>query len=287
MDRSKSLGEGSEPEETGEKEGIADKVVGRVKRAAGAVQRAARGALGRPEAGEDLLFQVLHADHEEVSQLLEKVLASPEGDRLIDLWGRLSSSLTAHNLAETEIVYGCLSAIASTKDQIPHSIEEHNEVDRMLAEADAMKPGTEEFFALVSDIQRAVLHHVDQEEGTLLPNARSALSEQARDDLVEQFRKRKAELLPEVEKELDPVLEQERRALQSGDLDDVEEPDQVRRDDRASAARPGTTARSTGKQEGDLDRRTVKDLQEMARSKGIHDWSKMNKPDLVRALKRR
>jgi hemerythrin superfamily protein len=284
MERSDSV-EGIEPEGTAEKEGMAEKVVNRVKRAAGAVQRAARGALGKPEAGEDLLFQVLHADHEEVAQLFEKVLASPEGDRLIDLWGRLSSTLTAHNLAETEIVYGCLSALASTKDRIPRSIEEHNAVDRMLAEADAMKPGTEEFFALVSDIRRAVIRHVDEEEGTLLPNARSALSEQARDDLVAEFRKRKAELLPEVEEEIEPVLERERRELQSGDLDDGdEEPDPGR---VRPEAQPGKDARGYGKKESNLDRRTVKELKDMARSKGIEGWRTMSKPDLVRTLARR
>jgi len=305
MDRSKSMGEESEQEE-----GMAEKVVSRVKRAAGAVQRAARGALGRPEAGDDLLFQVLHADHEEVAQLFEKVLAAPEGDRLIDLWGQLSINLTAHNLAETEVVYGCLSALAPTRDQIPHSIEEHNEVDRMLAEADAVAPGTDEFFALVTEIQQAVLHHVDQEEGTLLPNARSALSEEARDALVAQFRKRKFELMPEVEEELDPVLEQERKALQSGDLDDADD-DLVEEDadlggdvrrgdapssdrDRAAAKPSRATARASGNlgsrgkpAGGDLDQRTLKELQEMARSQGIEGRSKMSKPELLRALRRR
>ena len=56
-----------------------------MKRAAGAVGRATRGAAGRPESGSDELFRVLHAEHEEVSQLFEKVLAAEDPKRATEI----------------------------------------------------------------------------------------------------------------------------------------------------------------------------------------------------------
>jgi hypothetical protein len=275
---------------------MADRVVNKVKRVAGAVGRAAREAMGRPEAGDDLLFQVLHADHEEVAQLFDKVLASPDPDRLIGLWGQLSISLTAHSRAEAEVVYERLRREAQTSDQIPHSLEEHDCIEKLLADADAMIAGTDEFFATVTDLERLVRNHVDEEEGSLLPKAAAILSEDERDNLVRQFRARKRELQPEVEQELEPVLDRERKALQSGDLDEDDEEEDQRNVQRLPAAKaaPKVGARQTSSGRtrrdvtgsGDLDRRTVKQLQEIARDKGVEGRSKMTKPELVRALKR-
>jgi hypothetical protein len=254
--------------------------------------------MGYPEAGNDPLFQALHADHEMVNQLFEQILAEDvDPDQAIELWSQLSVALTARTMAETEIVYDRLAHRPETKTLIPHAIEEHNEVEKMMAEADAMVAGTDEFFALVTDIAEAVQHHVDSEEGEILPNARKTLSDQEANDLVQRFQARKQEIMPQVEQELEPVIEQERQVLESGDLEDVDDAEPDFADDdgdgqskssssKGQSKASGSSARSSGGK-ADLQGKSVKELQELARDKGIEGRSKMSKDELIQALSRR
>jgi len=197
----------------------------------------------------DLLFQVLHRDHEEVSGLFQQLLGSPDQDDVIDLWSQLSLSLTAHTRAETETVYQPLARLGDTRELIPHAIEEHNRADKLLAEADALVPGTDEFFALVTSLEEVIRLHVDEEETEILPRAANLLDDRQREHIAQQFQQRKQDILPEVEQELEPVFEEERDEIRAGEqLDDDRADSREIADDSvgpfSSAAAAGGACRS-------------------------------------------
>jgi hemerythrin superfamily protein len=229
-------------------DGVVHRVAGTVRRAVGALGRAARGATGRAEAGTDVLFQKLHADHEEVSQLFEKLMALGEGPRAQEIWRELSIKLATHARAEQQTVYEALSRQAETSEEVAHSFTEHAEIEDLLLQLNAMIPGTPLFHARLPDLERAVRRHVDDEEGDLLPRARQALSDEELEKIVARFETRKFELMPLIEGEL-------------------------------------AVPRAREEAETDLESKTYDELMKLARKREIPGRSKMKKKELVRAIR--
>lgn len=259
-------------EEEAQGPGITERVTGTVKRAVGAVGRAARGAMGRPEAGTDELFQALHADHEEVAQLFEKLLATREEARAHELWTRVSVALLTHARAEQEIVYERFANIDELTEDADHSLEEHEQIEDLLLEANDLKPGTPEFVTKVRQLDETVRHHVDDEEGDLLPKAMEFLSDEERERLVARFQERKDLIEPKINVEL------------TGHGAGTERPKRPARTQKSQKQQP--QQKTGGRGATDLDARTMKELQEMARKKGIEGRSRMKKKDLIAALTR-
>jgi hemerythrin superfamily protein len=258
-------------------EGMARRVAGKVRRVAGALGRAARGASGRPEAGTDVLFQKLHADHEEVNQLFEKLLAVGEGHRAQELWAELSVKLAAHARAEQQTVYEALSRQDETREEVPHAFTEHAEIEDLMLQLNAMQPGTPAFQERLPELERTVRHHVDDEEGELLPRARQALSDEELEQIVARFETRKFELMPLIERELSgPQAREEQQDKPAAKASGKSSGKQ------ASKAKGG--AKASAKKASGLEERTYDELMELARKREIRGRSKMKKQELLEAL---
>lgn len=223
----------------------------------------------------DPLFIALHQEHAEVAQLLEQVIAAGKSEQLIDLWHEVSVKLTTHARAEQETVYERLTNEKKLADQVGEAKSEHDEIERLLAEADAQGPGSEEFFALVADLQDAVLHHVQEEEEQILPAAAQSLDDDERQDLVNEFRARSRDVEQEVERELKPVHDEARQALKSGQIDEEIDDDDDEDDDDDDI-----------EDEDDLENKTLAELKELAKDRDISGRSKMSKDELIAALRK-
>ena len=276
--------EGSEPHGTG----FGERVKGGVKGTVGAIGRAARSAMGQPEAGTDLMFQVLHAEHEEVGILLQKVLATDDEERGRRLWKAICVNLTAHARAEQEVIYSRLEKQRDLAEDVEHSYEEHADIERLLAECDSMGFGTDEFYAMVTQLDQVVRHHVDDEESDILPRASREVSEEERDSLVMQFRERKNEMIPEIMEELGYAraggARQQRQA--SGAVRSTNRRASSGADRRRSARR-SASSRSSDRSSDELSGKTVGELREIASQKDIRGRSKMDRNELISALRRR
>ena len=282
--------------ETAEQEGVARRVVGRVRRVVDAIGRAARGAAGLSEAGTDVLFQKLHADHEEVNLLFEKLRREGEGPRAEELWREVSLKLTLHARAEQQTIYDPLSRWEETREQIRRAFGEHAEIERRLMQLHQLKPGSEPFKGELLALEQTVRHHVDDEEGQLLPRARKALSDQQLEMLVTRFEARKLDLMPMIEDELsrppqrrerEPEMEATERVprVEPPRAAQKKERDSKTRETRSRRQRPAPKAPARiSKKGGPLQERTYDELMAIARQREIPGRSKMNKEELVRAL---
>ena len=268
--------------------GLGEKMKGGVKRAAGAIGRAARSVVGQPEAGTDMMYQALHADHEQVATLFAKMLSTDDEQKCRQLWQMICVNLTAHARAEQEVIYARLAEDEETQEQVGHSYEEHADIERLIAECDAQGVGSDEFFAMATQLQQVVQHHVDDEEGELLPKARKVLSEDECDQLTLQFQQLKMDLVPEIRQEFGANRKQGSQRSRSSSQGNRRSQSQGA-DRRRSAQRGGQqksqSSRGDGRQQ-DLSSKTLTELREMASRKDIPGRSKMDKRELVVALRR-
>ena len=123
-------------------------------------------------------FDILKEDHQKVSDLFEKL--EPTTERAIktreELFARLKMELDVHAHIEETLLYPVLKEIEETRDITLEAVEEHRIVKQLLAELERMPKDSEQWTAKLTVLQENVEHHVEEEEGEMFKQARSALS---------------------------------------------------------------------------------------------------------------
>jgi hemerythrin superfamily protein len=124
------------------------------------------------------LYKLLHQDHLKVKSLLKELENTTERaektrERLIK---EVEMELTIHSEAEEKFLYPRLQRISETKDLAYEALEEHKVVKTLLTELVSEPKGTDEWTAKLSVLKENVEHHIEEEEGSLFPKAKRALS---------------------------------------------------------------------------------------------------------------
>ena len=139
-------------------------------------------------------IKVLMDDHKRVRDLFKQFAG---GNTNVDLAARICDELTIHSLLEEEIVYPVLRRDVDA-DLAAEAEREHAEAKQMIAQIREMDPGDPELPMLMTRLERAVEHHVQEEENEAFPQ----LEEQTEEDLYamgnEMFRRRQ-ELLQDLQ----------------------------------------------------------------------------------------
>ncbi|MEZ5410090.1 MAG: alpha/beta hydrolase fold domain-containing protein [Acidimicrobiales bacterium] len=112
-------------------------------------------------------------------------LESGRGDRraLVD---QVAFELTLHATAEERVIYPALRD-AGLDPEADLATSEHQTVKELLVVLDREDPGTSEFEDALSELIRAVRHHVIEEEGRLLPQLRVSVGPEGMVELGQQF----------------------------------------------------------------------------------------------------
>ncbi|MFC9595983.1 hemerythrin domain-containing protein [Streptomyces sp. NPDC056944] len=108
-----------------------------------------------------------------------------------------STLLVAHGEAEESEVYGALKGFRGVDDdEVEHGSEEHTEGNKaLLALLEVEDVGSEEWDERLEDLAKAVSHHVDEEERTILNGARENVSDERRAELGDAFQGERARQL--------------------------------------------------------------------------------------------
>jgi hemerythrin superfamily protein len=117
------------------------------------------------------------------------------------LVAEIRARLKAHRIAEEERVYPAFAAAApSESDEVHHGVAEHREAEELLAEAAhvaATEPDSAAFDAAFGRFVAVVAHHVEEEEGELLPTLEDAVDRDELERLGVAFDERRREVLAE------------------------------------------------------------------------------------------
>jgi hemerythrin superfamily protein len=162
------------------------------------------------------VVELIMSDHREVERLFEELKNSP--DKRPNLLPVLTTLLTAHSRAEEAEVYPVARDEAGETEEVAHSQEEHLEADRLLAQLAGADPESRDFDQVLDELVKAVTHHVQEEESSVLPGMRERLSDDRRAELGEAFARSRAEHLGEQpgDKTREDMVTQARNAGISG-----------------------------------------------------------------------
>ena len=144
---------------------------------------------------------MLKADHTKVKDLFAQfdglgARAHVSKKRIAD---QICQELTIHTQLEEEIFYPAVRDAINDQDLMDVALVEHAGAKELVAQISAMEPGDALYDARVKVLCDQILHHVEEEEGTIFPQAQDAGLDMAA--LGEEMADLKATLTEEVSQE--------------------------------------------------------------------------------------
>ena len=107
----------------------------------------------------------------------------------------LCLALEIHAQLEEEIFYPAMQRVEHGEPVLEKSVSEHDEMRRLIGKLRASSPHDDGYDETVAELMRDVLHHVADEETTLLPQAERLLGKEKLCELGAQMTKRRLELV--------------------------------------------------------------------------------------------
>ena len=136
---------------------------------------------------------MLKADHDKVKRLLSELETTTERGvkTRSELFSTIKGELTIHEVIEEEIFYPALKSHPKAKDIVLEAYEEHNVVDMLMGELEALDVSDETWGAKATVMKENVEHHIEEEEGEMFPQARQVFDRQELEDLGARMADRK------------------------------------------------------------------------------------------------
>ncbi|KOT42613.1 cation-binding protein [Streptomyces caelestis] len=133
------------------------------------------------------VVELILQDHRRMEDLFRE-MRSVEADRATALQ-EFADLLIAHALAEESKVYPALKRYKNIDDEeVEHGEHEHDEGNQALLELlEVQDVGSEEWDAKLEALVEAVTHHADEEERTILNQARENVAMRRREELGAAF----------------------------------------------------------------------------------------------------
>jgi hypothetical protein len=150
---------------------------------------------GRHE-GMARIYENLIADHDRHRSLLEKIAAADAGStERQGAFDQLRIELQAHAAAEEESLYAIMLADPDLRDSARHSVAEHKEIDDKLGELVDLDGSSDDWTKAFEELRHRYLHHIDEEEEEMFPEAEQGLSAADERKAADTFEERKPEEL--------------------------------------------------------------------------------------------
>jgi hypothetical protein len=136
---------------------------------------------------------LLKRDHDKVKRLLTELESTTERGvkTRSELFATIKGELTLHEIIEEEIFYPELKAHPKAKDIVLEAYEEHNVVDHLMGELEALDVSDETWGAKATVMKENIEHHIEEEEGEMFRQARQVFDAEELDDLGRRMEARK------------------------------------------------------------------------------------------------
>jgi hemerythrin superfamily protein len=126
---------------------------------------------------------MLKEDHKQVEQLFKKL---EKGD--LSVVPAICDALALHAQLEELLFYPEVRAeVQEVADDVDEAVEEHHVVKLLVGELQEMSDVDEAYKAKATVLMELVRHHVEEEEGEMFPEVRSALGRKRLQEIGEEM----------------------------------------------------------------------------------------------------
>jgi hemerythrin-like domain-containing protein len=129
------------------------------------------------------VFDHLVQEHDQAKQVMEQLKEKPQKR----MWTQLKTALEQHIGGEEQVVYKAMDKFPELHTHVLESLEEHRVAKRLLGEIDKLEPKDEKWQAKFKVLKEAVEHHIEEEEGTIFPEAQQLIDQQAAEELDSRY----------------------------------------------------------------------------------------------------
>lgn len=144
------------------------------------------------------ILSLIEAEHRQVEQLFAEI-ETAENTKLYDYFNQIYKALNLHTRAEELVFYSAMQEYEETRKYIQEASEEHEEANALLEELKLLKPTDSEFKTKMSDLKKAVQHHVEEEESEIFSAVRKCMNQEQLTQLGQEFQEAKAKIEEDVE----------------------------------------------------------------------------------------
>ena len=116
------------------------------------------------------VIDMLKEDHQKVKDLFEE-FESAEGGERAEIAATTIMELEIHAELEEKLIYPAIREEIEEDDMMNEAVEEHHLVHVLIKELKKLKPANEIFQAKFKVLGELVKHHIEEEEGEMLPKA--------------------------------------------------------------------------------------------------------------------
>lgn len=117
------------------------------------------------------LVEMLKKDHMKVSALFEDFQSAGSDQKRVEIAAKALFELEVHADLEEKLIYPTILKGIDEADLMNEAVEEHHLVHVLIKELKKLKPKDEKFQAKFKVLGEVVKHHVEEEEGEMLPKA--------------------------------------------------------------------------------------------------------------------
>ena len=140
----------------------------------------------------DNIYDALRESHERQRSLCRKLVrAKPGTQDRISIFKQLHVELAAHAAAEERFLYAAMLADAELRHDAQHSVAEHKEIEDFLTELFEMDFSSTGWLTRFRTMKERYLHHIDEEEEEMFPEAEKGLSDAKKRELAAIFEREK------------------------------------------------------------------------------------------------
>ena len=141
---------------------------------------------------ETKIFARLKADHDRHRDLLARIDETHgDSDERRTLFEAFRIEVTAHAASEEMSLYATMLAKPELRGDAQHSVSEHKEIEDFLTELYEMDFASTGWLTRFRTMKDRYLHHIDEEEEEMFPEAEKDLSEAKKKELLAIFEKEK------------------------------------------------------------------------------------------------
>jgi hemerythrin superfamily protein len=121
---------------------------------------------------------MLREDHRKVKELFQQFEQAADTDTKRQIAQEAIKELKVHTALEEELFYPAVRREIDEEEKVDEALEEHHVAKLLIAELSKMKATDERFDAKFKVLAESVKHHIEEEEGEVIPEVEGEIDEQ-------------------------------------------------------------------------------------------------------------